>query len=96
MGQFSAGANKRWGQVEQGIGKAGNKQARALLGRTRLGLVALAARQRVDEVIQPAPAAESGCDTWASWRWHGAWHRALALVAHGEIPAGALLRQTAA
>ena len=41
-------------QVEQGISKAGNKRARALLVELVVGLAAIAARQRPDPVVQPA------------------------------------------
>ena len=41
-------------QVEQGISKAGNKRARALLVELSWGWLRAAARQRADPVVQPA------------------------------------------
>ena len=63
-------------QPDRARHQQGRQQASAgVAGGARLGLAALAARQRLDPVVQPALRwrQASACAAWASWRWRGAW-----------------------
>ena len=86
-------------QVEQGISKAGNKRARALLVELAWGWLRLQPDSALDPVVQPAlrRRVASACAAWASWPWRGAWRSRLwRYLQHGEIPAGAALKPAAA
>ena len=61
-------------QIEQGISKAGNKRARALLVELAWGWLRLQPDSALTQWFNRRfAAAASACGAWASWRWRGAW-----------------------
>ena len=61
-------------QIEQGISKAGNKRARALLVELAWGWLRLQPDSALTQWFNRRfAAAASACGAWASWHWRGAW-----------------------